>query len=163
MPYSMVSAAAQRRAQACRLMDAEGMVHFAESILLNEERAAAIMESESFQTFFDRSTRLVERALNQPYDFAVDYAGGDDQAGYMVFVLESGVRHIRTSLCASKRSMFAATYGLKGFESHYVFCFGNVAWVIESAGGRILVLIPSPSHPSFPFTLGMVSGAVSWS
>lgn len=49
------------------------------------------MESESFQTFFDKSTRLVERALNQPYDFAVDYSGGDNQAGYMLFRIRAAL------------------------------------------------------------------------
>jgi hypothetical protein len=38
------------------------------------------MRGEDFMAFFERSTRLLERALNQPYDFAVDYsARGDDE------------------------------------------------------------------------------------
>jgi hypothetical protein len=52
----------------------------AEDTILSEDKAAAVMRSEEFMSFFERSTRLVERALNQPYDFAVDYAArGDDE------------------------------------------------------------------------------------
>lgn len=51
--------------------------------MLLPEKAAEILSSPDFQTFFDRSTRLVERALGQKYDVTIDYAAtdGDEDEG----------------------------------------------------------------------------------
>ena len=40
---------------------------------LNENQVQQIMSAPDFQSFFDRSSRIVERALNERYDVAVDY------------------------------------------------------------------------------------------
>lgn len=39
----------------------------------SEEEKKHIMKSEGFKDFFDYSTKLVERALDEPYDFMIDY------------------------------------------------------------------------------------------
>ena len=44
---------------------------------LSAAAAADVMASGDFQTFFDRSTRIVERALHQ-FDITKDYATNDD-------------------------------------------------------------------------------------
>ena len=41
---------------------------------MTDEERAAIVESDSFRNFFERSAKVVERALNDPFDFFVDYA-----------------------------------------------------------------------------------------
>ncbi|KJE89338.1 hypothetical protein CAOG_008445 [Capsaspora owczarzaki ATCC 30864] len=43
---------------------------------LSEDDRSAIVKSDRFLQFFDRSSRLVERALNDSYDVTVDYSGG---------------------------------------------------------------------------------------
>ncbi len=48
-------------------------------IELSEEEKQQIMASEDFQKFFDRSTRVIERALSEKIDMFTDYAGGDDE------------------------------------------------------------------------------------
>ena len=45
---------------------------------LSEEEKQKIVLSEEFQRFFDRSTRLVERALWEEPNLFVDYTGGYD-------------------------------------------------------------------------------------
>ena len=45
---------------------------------LSEEEKQVILMSEDFQRFFDRSTRLVERAIWEESDLFVDYTGGYD-------------------------------------------------------------------------------------
>ena len=45
--------------------------------LTEEEKLQAIM-SEDFQRFFDRATRVVERALYEKVNILTDYAGTDD-------------------------------------------------------------------------------------
>ena len=54
-----------------------------DEVILDDVRAASLMQSEAFQAFFEKSSRIVERALNQPYDFAVDYSAGADDATYV--------------------------------------------------------------------------------
>lgn len=44
-----------------------------------DAEAAEVIAAPDFVDFFDKSTRLVERALNQPYDVLVDYAAQADQ------------------------------------------------------------------------------------
>jgi len=39
----------------------------------SEEEKKNIMQSDVFRDFFDYSTKLVERALDEPYDFMIDY------------------------------------------------------------------------------------------
>jgi len=39
----------------------------------SEEEKKNIMQTEGFKDFFDYSTKIVERALDEPYDFMVDY------------------------------------------------------------------------------------------
>ncbi|KAK4474711.1 hypothetical protein MN116_001838 [Schistosoma mekongi] len=51
-------------------------------IQLAEEERDAIMRSDKFSRFFDRASRLIERALDEPADIFVDYSGGDhDDSG----------------------------------------------------------------------------------
>ena len=49
---------------------------------LAPEKVAEIIGSTDFQSFFDRSTRLIERALNE-YDVAVDYAATEEEEEYV--------------------------------------------------------------------------------
>ena len=49
-------------------------------------QAAQVMGSDGFQEFFDRATRVVERALCEKYDVTVDYSGNDDEEGYAICV-----------------------------------------------------------------------------
>ena len=46
---------------------------------LAPEKAAEIVNSPDFQSFFDRSSRMVERALNQKYDVTINYAEADGE------------------------------------------------------------------------------------
>jgi len=39
----------------------------------SEEEKKNIMQSDGFKDFFDYSTKIVERALDEPYDFMIDY------------------------------------------------------------------------------------------
>jgi len=39
----------------------------------SEEEKKNIMNSDGFKDFFDYSTKIVERALDEPYDFMIDY------------------------------------------------------------------------------------------
>lgn len=52
---------------------------------LSEEEKQQILLSEDFQRFFDRSTRIVERALYEDGDIFKDYSGvGEEEAeGYV--------------------------------------------------------------------------------
>lgn len=47
------------------------------------EEAKEILNSDDFHDFFDKTTRIVERALNQPYDPTVDYAANDQADKYV--------------------------------------------------------------------------------
>ncbi len=44
---------------------------------MSETQVASVLESSEFQQFFERSSRIVERALYQAYDVAVDYTLSD--------------------------------------------------------------------------------------
>lgn len=44
---------------------------------ISEEEKQAILASDAFAQFFDRTSRMIERALNDPYDVTVNYSGGD--------------------------------------------------------------------------------------
>lgn len=46
---------------------------------LTEEERLQIMMSEDFQSFFNRSTRLVERVLTEDVDIFTDYSGADNE------------------------------------------------------------------------------------
>ncbi len=46
------------------------------------EKANDLMNTPDFQSFFDRSTRLIERALNEKYDVTVDYAATEKEEEY---------------------------------------------------------------------------------
>lgn len=53
-------------------------------IQLTDEERDAIMRSDRFHRFFDRASRLIERALDEPADIFIDYSGGDhDDTGYV--------------------------------------------------------------------------------
>jgi len=39
----------------------------------SEEEKKNIMQTEGFKDFFDYSTKIVERALDEPYDIMIDY------------------------------------------------------------------------------------------
>jgi hypothetical protein len=45
---------------------------------LNENQVSQILGTPDFQSFFDRSSRIVERALNERYDVAVDYTQSEE-------------------------------------------------------------------------------------
>lgn len=46
---------------------------------LSEEEKLQILMSDEFQSFFNRSTRLIERVLTEDVDIFTDYSGGDNQ------------------------------------------------------------------------------------
>lgn len=48
------------------------------AIELTEEESKVIQKSQEFAEFVDVSTKLVERALNEKYDFMKDYTLGID-------------------------------------------------------------------------------------
>ena len=57
--------------------------------LLNDEEASAVTSSEDFLDFVERSSKVIEKALDQEYDILADYAIGgfngldeDDDEGY---------------------------------------------------------------------------------
>ena len=45
----------------------------------SEDEKAQILQSESFLAFFEKTTKIVERALHEPFDILVDYAAAVDQ------------------------------------------------------------------------------------
>jgi hypothetical protein len=49
------------------------------SAVMPPEKANDIVNSPEFMSFFDRSTKLIERALNEKYDVAIDYAATDHE------------------------------------------------------------------------------------
>ncbi|KLO17967.1 WD40 repeat-like protein [Schizopora paradoxa] len=56
---------------------------------LNEEERVSLFAANDFQDFMDRSSKIIERALNDDYDYIRDYtlgaeAGGDDTEGKRV-------------------------------------------------------------------------------
>jgi hypothetical protein len=53
---------------------------FDESILaeLSDTQVSQILGTSDFQSFFDRSSRIVERALNEHYDVAIDYTQNEE-------------------------------------------------------------------------------------
>lgn len=46
---------------------------------MTDEQAAEEISEANFVDFFDKASRLVERALHQPYDVLIDYAAQPDQ------------------------------------------------------------------------------------
>eukprot|EP00124_Ichthyophonus_hoferi_P000354 Ihof_evm21s12 gene=Ihof_evmTU21s12 len=48
-------------------------------IALDDAQAQAIMQSDGFQSFFTRSSKIMERALQADYDVTVDYANDVDE------------------------------------------------------------------------------------
>jgi dynein intermediate chain len=48
---------------------------------LTDDEKDALMKTEEFQRFFDRTTRIIERALDEGPDIFTDYSGidADDQ------------------------------------------------------------------------------------
>ena len=48
-------------------------------IELTEEEKQQIINSEDFARFFDRSTRLIERAMSEEVNIFTDYTGGDGE------------------------------------------------------------------------------------
>jgi len=49
---------------------------------LSEEERRSILQSDAFLEFFDKSTKIVERALNEPFDILIDYAAAQDDDLY---------------------------------------------------------------------------------
>lgn len=49
-----------------------------ENLELTEEESKIIQKSQEFAEFVDNSSKLVERALNEKYDFMKDYTLGID-------------------------------------------------------------------------------------
>lgn len=64
------------------------------------------MKTEDFLTFFENSTRMVERALNEPYDFAVDYSAGDDAAQYVTTAIDL------LSFCKRVKELYINIYAI---------------------------------------------------
>ena len=54
---------------------------------LTAEQVKEIVETSDFQAFFDKTSRLVERALHQPYDPLVDYGAVDDSDAYDLYIV----------------------------------------------------------------------------
>jgi dynein intermediate chain len=48
---------------------------------LTEEEKQSILSSDVFADFVDYSTRVIERALNEKYDFMKDYTVLQDEEG----------------------------------------------------------------------------------
>lgn len=55
---------------------------------LSEEEKEEIVVSEDFHKFFDRTSRIIERALDEEIDYFIDYTGasGEDGDKYVSFV-----------------------------------------------------------------------------
>jgi len=67
-PFNVVSEIMEPEAPAVKeIVKEEKITEF------SEEEKKNIMQSDVFKDFFDYSTKLVERALDEPYDFMVDY------------------------------------------------------------------------------------------
>ena len=45
---------------------------------LSEEEKQMIMLTQEFQTFFDRTSTIMDRALSEDVDIFMDYSGGAD-------------------------------------------------------------------------------------
>ena len=55
---------------------------------LSEEEKQMILMTENFQDFFDKSSRIIERALSEQVDLFVDYTGASETKNNMqVFIL----------------------------------------------------------------------------
>ena len=54
---------------------------------LTEEEKTAIIKTEDFQCFLDRSSRVIERAMAQDVDIFTDYSGidGEGEEGWVSF------------------------------------------------------------------------------
>lgn len=68
---------------------------------LSEPQVAQIINTAEFQSFFDRSSRIVERALNEHYDVAVDYTMNTEDKDEFVKILfySSSPRYYRALAC----------------------------------------------------------------
>ena len=62
------------------------------TVELSEEERAAILSSEQFIEFIDVSSKMIERALDDTYDFLKDYRKESNSAEYVAtfFVTTSG-------------------------------------------------------------------------
>ena len=50
---------------------------------LSEEEKQMILMTENFQDFFDKSSRIIERALSEQVDLFVDYTGASETKNNM--------------------------------------------------------------------------------
>lgn len=50
---------------------------------LSEEEKQLILMTENFQDFFDKSSRIIERALSEQVDLFVDYTGASETKNTM--------------------------------------------------------------------------------
>ncbi|KAL2916533.1 hypothetical protein HK105_203966 [Polyrhizophydium stewartii] len=62
--------------------------------VLSDQERAAIISSEDFLHFFDRSTKFIERALTEDYDILADYTATVDRVSDGKET--SGMQHVRT-------------------------------------------------------------------
>ena len=44
---------------------------------MDENERKTVITSDQFMDFFEKSTKLIERALNEKYDYLMDYADND--------------------------------------------------------------------------------------
>lgn len=52
-----------------------------DDIFLTEEETKEILKSDSFGAFIDISSKMIERALNDTYDYTIDYRKEPDSKG----------------------------------------------------------------------------------
>jgi hypothetical protein len=60
------------------LLNELGLPHSTPSLELSEEERREIVESDTFADFFDYSTKVVERILNESYDVTIDYRTAEE-------------------------------------------------------------------------------------
>lgn len=85
-----------------------------------DDEKEAIMKTEEFQRFFDRTTRIIERALEEGPDIFTDYSGIDseDQERYVLCYKDIISSSIYLHVC---RSVRCTSFGILTFKSKHIF------------------------------------------
>jgi len=84
---------------------------------LSEEERRSILQSDAFLEFFDKSTKIVERALNEPFDILIDYAAAQDDDLYAARLRGAHKvmqRRVLTRKCVTKARRFLPLSDAKG-------------------------------------------------
>ena len=65
----------------------------ATKLSLAEEERQRLMQTADFTTFFGRTSKMVERALNESYDITIDYSMVKDDQGYVELMMKPFTYH----------------------------------------------------------------------